>query len=289
MNNAIEIDSVTKTYSNFRLRDIDLALPEHSILGLIGQNGAGKTTLFLSILNLIRRDSGSVRLPGFAEDISCEKIRRFIGYVPEKPVFYEWMTVAAALRFTSRFFAGWDRRRCERLTDRWALDPRKPIRHLSLGMKRKLSLIQALAIKPRLLILDEPTSGLDPLVKFQLLHELKRLVEEGETHAIMISSHNLDEVERLVDSIAVLKCGDLQVHEPKDRFFRAWRKIEFVPPAFAGKRPALMEKAHFVGGGRAMIVTREETGPMMRRLEQLGASALEIDRPSLQEIFLEVS
>ncbi len=289
METAIEISSVTKTYADFRLEDVSLALPVGSILGLIGQNGAGKTTLFKCVLNLIRRDSGRVRLPGVETDLSSEKIRRFVGYMPERIVFYEWMTVGAALRFTSRFYDNWDVGRCRNLLERYELDPSKKIRDLSWGMRRKLSLLQAAAMRPRVLILDEPTSGLDPVMRFNFLQDLRRIIDSGETDAVLISSHNLDEVERAADRIAVLRRGALQFHEPKRRFLDAWIKVEFVPPPGMANMSDLGGVVRRVGPGRAMIVTREDIGFLTRRLSLLGAGGIEVGRPSLQDIFLNVA
>jgi ABC-2 type transport system ATP-binding protein len=289
MNPAIEIDSISKSYGSFRLQDINLTIPVGGILGLIGQNGAGKTTLFKCILNLIRRDSGSLRLPGVAQDLSSEKIRRLVGYVPERLAFYEWMTVDAALRFTSHFYENWDDGCCRHLMARYALEPGKQISRLSMGMRKKLGLLQALAIRPRLLILDEPTSGLDPAMKFHLLQDLRRIIDTGATEAILISSHNLDEVERLVDSIAILRLGALQIHKPKDRFLETWRKVEFTPPPGVEWMRELKDRVHPIAAGRAMIVTDVETGFLTRRLALLGAGAIEVQHPSLQEIFLQVA
>jgi ABC-2 type transport system ATP-binding protein len=289
MTTAIEIVSMSKTYGDFKLQDVSFALAGHSILGLIGQNGAGKTTLFHCILDLVRRDDGRVCLPGHDRSLSRGILRCLLGYVPEKPIFYEWMTAAAALRFTSRFFASWDHVRCGELLRRWKLDADRPIYALSTGMRRKLSLIQALATRPRILFLDEPTSGLDPIMKFHFLQELRRLVDAGETEAIVISSHNLDEIERLVDSIAILKLGALQCHEPRQRFLSSWRKIEFVPPADANWRFEIRATVHSMSERRVMIVTNHNADAIAARLEALGATMIEVRPPSLQEIFLQVA
>ncbi|MBZ5496727.1 MAG: ABC transporter ATP-binding protein [Acidobacteriia bacterium] len=289
MNLAAEISSVSKFYGSFRLQDVNLAVPAGNILGLIGQNGAGKTTLFKCILNLIGRDSGSVRMPGIGQDISSEKIRGLVGYVPERLAFYEWMTVDAALRFTSKFYPNWDAGRCRDLMSRYELDSGKKIKELSMGMRKKLGLLQALAIQPRLLILDEPTSGLDPVMKFYFLQDLRHVIDTGATGAVMISSHNLDEVERLVDSIAILKLGVLRCHEPKRRFLEAWHKVEFTPPAEVDWVREFENTAHPIAANRAMFVTREETGYLTRKLALLGAGAIEVSRPNLQEIFLQVA
>jgi ABC-2 type transport system ATP-binding protein len=289
VNRAIEISAVSKSYVGFRLQELSLAVPAGSILGLIGKNGAGKTTLFQCILNLIHRNSGSVRLHGLDADVSGERIRLHLGYVPERLVFYEWMSVATALDFTSGFYGNWDSGRCRDLLCRYSLDPDKRIRALSAGMRKKLALIQALAIRPRALILDEPTVGLDPEMKFHFLRDVRALVDAGEIEAAIISSHNLDEVEQLVDAIAILKSGVLGLHESKCSFLESWRKVVFRPPTGSGWRSACPMPVHQLAADRYMIVTKGETASLTRTLGNLGAAAIEVLRPNLQEIFLQVA
>lgn len=270
------------------LQDVSLQIPKGVIVGLIGQNGAGKTTLFNCVLNLVSRDSGSISLPGLNHDTASENIRQFVGYLPERSTYYEWMTVGALLRFVSAFYRNWDREYCRNLLMRYDLEPRRRISELSMGMRRKLGMILALSHRPRILILDEPTSGLDPVMKFHFLHDLRRIVDSGETQAILISSHNLDEVERLVDHIAILRLGVLKCCESREKFLEGWKKVVFVPPVKLDWDHGFDEKIHLLRPDRAMIVCRRETGPLVRRLTTLGGRINEISRPNLEEIFLQL-
>ncbi len=289
MEAAIEISAVTKRYEHFTLQDVSLQVPVGGILGLIGRNGAGKTTLFNCVLNLVRKDCGSVCLPGVTGDISGEKIRRYIGYLPERLTFYEWMDVEALLRFISKFYERWDEKRCRSLMARFALEPNRKIREISLGMRKKLGLMIALSHHPRVLLLDEPTSGLDPVMKFHLLHDLREMVESGETQAILISSHNLDEVDRLVDQIAILRSGALRCCEPRCDLLKGWNKLVFLQPARPDWTETVREKIHTLGANQAMIVSREDIGIVVNRLTSMGGSIREIGRPSLEEVFLELA
>jgi len=286
---AIEISAVTKRYEHFKLQDVSLQIPKGTIVGLIEQNGAGKTTLFNCILNLVGRDSGSVRLPGLKQDTASEKIRRFVGYLPERLSYYEWMTVEALLRFASAFYENWDSEHCRNLMKRYELEPRRKVKELSMGMRKKLGLMLALAHRPWALILDEPTSGLDPVMKFHFLQDLRRNDDSGETEAILVSSHNLDEVERLVDRIAILRLGELQCRESREKFLEGRNKVVFVPPSRLDWTHGSNEKIHYLRSDRAMIVSRQETGPLVGRLTTLGGSISEISRPSLEEIFLQLA
>jgi len=289
MESAIEISAITKRYERFTLQDVSLQVRRGAIVGLIGQNGAGKTTLFNCVLNLVRKDSGSVRLPGVDHDTSSERIRRFIGYLPERLTFYEWMTVEALLRFVSKFYESWDGERCRCLLARYELEPGRKISELSMGMRKKLGLLLALSHRPKALILDEPTSGLDPVMKFHFLHDLRRVVESGETQAILISSHNLDDVERLVDRIAILRKGVLACCESRDEFLAGWSKVVFLPPTRSDWANGLKEKIHILSSDQAMIVSKGDALPVVRRMTSLGCNIREVGRPSLEEVFLELA
>ncbi len=289
MDVAIEISAITKKYEHFKLQDVSLQIPRGGIVGLIGQNGAGKTTLFNCVLNLVSKDAGSVRLPSVDQDVSSERIRRFVGYVPERLTFYEWMTVEALLRFASTFYGNWDRERCRNLVKRYALEPGRRIQELSMGMRKKLGLLLALAHRPWALILDEPTSGLDPVAKFHFLQDLRRIVESGETQAILISSHNLTDVERLVDRIAILRTGALRCYEPREKLLEGWHKVVFVPPARRDWANGIEDKIELLQPDRAMIVSREGSESLIGRVTHLGGTIREISRPSLEEVFLQMA
>ncbi len=148
MESALEISAITKRYEHFTLQDVSLQVPKGAIVGVIGQNGAGKTTLFNCVLNLVKKDCGSVRLPGVDCDTTKHEIRRFIGYLPERLIFYEWMTVGDMLGFASPFYQSWDGERCRCLIERYGLDPDRRIRELSMGTRKKLGLLLALAHRP---------------------------------------------------------------------------------------------------------------------------------------------
>jgi len=218
---AIAIDGLTKHYRDQKALDgLSLTVPEGAVFGLLGENGAGKTTTLQILLGLIRADAGSARVLGLDPAHDGLAIRRRIGYVPELPALYDWMTVAEMGWFASGFHpepvAGTGRyqARYAELTRGFGLPPKRKIKALSKGMRAKVSLSLALAADPRLLILDEPTSGLDTMVRREFLESMVDLAADGRT--VLLSSHQIAEVERVASHVALLHQGKLILAEPLD-------------------------------------------------------------------------
>lgn len=221
-NVAIETRGLTKAYGRVTaLRSLDLSVREHSIFGFLGPNGAGKSTTMKLLLGLSRPTSGSGRI--FGEDIETEdfEIRRRVGYLAQDPRYYGHMTARETLRFAARFFYSGPEKAIERrveeslvlvgLADR--ADRR--IRGFSGGERQRLGLAQAQINDPDLLILDEPAASLDPMGRRDVLEIMERLRDErGAT--IFYSTHILDDVQRVSDSVAVLQNGNLLAHAPID-------------------------------------------------------------------------
>lgn len=162
MGEGFQIIGLAKSYRGFALQAVSLSIPPGECVGLVGPNGAGKTTLIKCILGLVRRDSGRVLCDGKELDPNDPSIRRMIGYVPEEAIFYERMTVGRALEFYRSFYPTWDDKFCAELLRLFRLEPNKRVHDLSHGMRVKLSLLLAMAYRPKVYLLDEPTSGLDP-------------------------------------------------------------------------------------------------------------------------------
>lgn len=170
MNNAIEIKNLKKDYSpNFILGPIDLNISSGSIVGLIGENGVGKTTLIKLILNIIKKETGSIRI--FGKDLEEEEssIKEDIGVVLDKMFFPEILSPTDINLVMKDMYKNWDEELYFRYLDQFKLQKNKTIKNMSKGMQKKLEIATALAHKPKLLILDEATSGLDPVVRNEIL------------------------------------------------------------------------------------------------------------------------
>lgn len=225
MTNSIEIRGLNKSYPDFTLGEIDLTLPGGTIMGLIGENGAGKTTLMKCILNLVRRDSGSITLLGY-DNIREERLAKAeIGVVLDECFFHDTLRpkdVGAIL--APAFRDRWDSRLYADYLDKFQLPQGKLIKEFSRGMKMKLSLAAALAHRPKLLLLDEATAGLDPVVRDEILDEFLAFICDEE-HSILISSHITSDLEKVADYITYLHQGRIVLSDAKDTILEHYGRV----------------------------------------------------------------
>lgn len=201
--NPLVVDRLAVRLGSFHLKGASFTVEPGQITALLGHNGAGKTTILRLIMGLVRKDAGTVSIGGLTSET---EIKRRVGFVPEEASFYERMTVSGLLEFTSRFYPGWNPALCARLLDALSVDPRQRLGTLSKGVRMKVSLVAALAHRPEVLLLDEPTSGLDPRSRAVFLTLLRAIaVEEG--CAVLLATHNLNEVERTAARIVIVERG----------------------------------------------------------------------------------
>ena len=218
--NAIELQNVTKRYKGFTLDHVSFAVPEGTIVGLVGENGAGKTTIIRTIMGACNPSEGSVTLLGAAGgEGSCSKafaeVKQDVGVVLDEgdlPYFKG--------KYLERMFAGiykdWDKEQFYSFAKRFDIPRNTTVQKLSRGTKMKLAIACALSHHAKLLVLDEPTGGLDPLVRDQIIDVLMDFTRDS-SHSILISSHIVSDLEKLCDYIAYVHGGTLQFFEEKDR------------------------------------------------------------------------
>jgi ABC-2 type transport system ATP-binding protein len=217
---TIQISNLRKSYgSSVAVDDFSLNIPDGSVFGLLGPNGAGKTTTFKCMLGLARPQSGVVLFDG--KPLAPEAFER-IAYVPERNVLYEWMTVAEHVEMNRRAFKNFDPARSAALLAQFGIDARKRVRTLSKGMRTGVMVALAFARNAEILILDEPTSGLDPVNQ---RHVLSLIINEAARgHSVIFSSHQIGQVERAAEHIAVVDRGRLVLEGLVDDL-KADRKI----------------------------------------------------------------
>jgi ABC-2 type transport system ATP-binding protein len=233
MDPVIQMTDLDKWFRSRRaVNQLTLSVPQGSIFALLGDNGAGKTTTIRMLTGLLRPDGGRASILGQDCWRAAAKLRRRVGYMPERPKYYDWMTVDEIGWFSAGFHAAAYLPRYRELTQRFRLDPRARLSRLSKGEYAKVGLSLALALDPEVLILDEPTSGLDLLVRRDFLASMVDLAGEGRT--ILISSHQVAEVERVASHVAFLDKGKLlyssSMEELKRRIVRVRLRFETHPP-----------------------------------------------------------
>ncbi len=215
---VIQTQGLSKAYKGFTaLKSLDISVPQHSIFGFLGPNGAGKTTTMKLLLGLIRPTAGSGRV--FDMDITTHsvEVRARVGYLPQDPRFYEHMTARQTLDFTARFFfKGPDARIKERVEETLELvglqdKAERPVKTFSGGERQRLGIAQAQVNYPDLLILDEPAASLDPLGRRDVLEVMEKLRKHT---TIFYSTHILDDVQHVSDTVAILNRGELAAYGP---------------------------------------------------------------------------
>ena len=219
--NALEIRGLTKDYGAFCLRNLNLTLPSGCILGLIGENGAGKSTTIKLILDMIRKDEGTVTILGQDNQKNLRDLKQDIGVVLDEVGIPECLTSLQVGKIMAGTFTRWEDGLYREYLRRFSLPEKKPFKELSKGMKMKLGLAVALSHHPKLLILDEATAGLDPVVREEILDILTDFTRD-ESHSVLISSHIVSDLEKICDHIAILHQGQLLLCEEKDRLLETY-------------------------------------------------------------------
>ncbi|MCR4779415.1 MAG: ABC transporter ATP-binding protein [Lachnospiraceae bacterium] len=215
MENAVEITNLTKSYGKNRgVIDVSLKVKTGDIFGFIGPNGAGKSTTIRSMLGFLKYDAGSIKILGMDSVKDHEKILKEVGYMPSEAWFYDTMKVSEVIKYAADVRGLDCSAEAEKLCKKLKLDTSKKIKQLSLGNRKKVSIVCAMQHKPKLFIFDEPTSGLDPLIQKNFFELINEYVNEGAT--CILSTHVLSEVNRYCKNAAIMREGRLTMLESSD-------------------------------------------------------------------------
>jgi ABC-2 type transport system ATP-binding protein len=287
---VIDITDLTKFYGKDRgIEHIDLEIAEGEIFGFIGPNGAGKSTTIRLLLNMIFPSGGSARILGMDVIRDTKKIKRLTGYIPSDANTYTSMDVHGFLRYIDRFNQeGIGDQRIAELCREFDLDPDRKISDLSLGNRKKVSIVQSMLHSPRLLIADEPTTGLDPLMQsrfFELLHSENR---RGMT--IFYSSHILSEVQMICKRIAIIKEGKIiKVEDIENLRKKQLKKISIESEIALDEGdlpdPGMVSKFS-MNGDRVTFMYSGDINGLIGFLAIRKITNLVIEEPSLEEIFM---
>lgn len=288
MEPVIRLDKVTKRFgANTALSEVSLEVPPGVVFALLGENGAGKTTAIRILLGLIEANSGRADVLGLSSATRGREIRRRVGYVPEQPTLYDWMTVTEIGWFTAGFYGDGFLPRYLELATQFGLPQRRRLKALSKGMRAKVSLSLAMAHDPELLVLDEPTSGLDTMVRREFLESMVDRAAAGKT--VLLSSHQIGEVERVADTVAIIRRGELMLLERLDQLKDRTRELTLTLADDAAELPEL--PLGVLSQRRRQrqwqVLVQDATEEDLAALRGHPAvRAIEVRPPSLEEIFV---
>ena len=221
MNNVLEINNITKDYKKFKIDNISFNLPKGYIMGFLGANGAGKTTTIKLILNMIKRDSGEIKVFGLDNIREEERIKEQIGVVFDECYYLEDWTLNDVEKAVSMFYKNWNSSIYEKYLKEFNLARDKKVKDLSRGMRMKLMIAVAFSHEAKLLILDEPTSGLDPVARDEFLDILRDYIEDEEK-SVIFSSHITSDIEKIADYITYINNGKIIFTGEKDEFLEKY-------------------------------------------------------------------
>ncbi len=290
MSVAIHVQHVSKKFGRRTVLDgVSFEVPVGCVFALLGENGAGKSTLIRGLLGFHQFASGRVQVLGKDPVKETMELRRLVGYVSDQPGLYEWMTVAEAGWYASGFYAAGYMDRFSQLAIDFHLPLDGQIRDLSKGMRAKVALSLAMSFDPQLLVLDEPTSGLDPQVRRAFLESMVDRAASGQT--VFLSSHQIQEVERVADYVAILHEGKLQVVAKLDDL-----KAEVTMISYSMRDPLLAAPIEFAPeevlqrsqSGRSFQLLVREFKPEMQEILLRDPNLFDFKavRPNLEELYL---
>lgn len=279
LNKILEINNVSKHYKDFSLKNINISLDRGFVMGFIGPNGAGKSTTIRLIMNLIKKDSGEIKIFGFDHIKDELQIKEKIGFVYDENHFYEELTVKEMKNIIRPFYKNWDENAFLTYVKKFGLPLNKQIKQLSKGMKMKFSLAIALSHHAELLIMDEPTSGLDPLIRSELLHILRSLMED-ENKAIFFSTHITSDLEKIADYITIINNGEIILSKPMDELLEQYAIVkgnkEFLETA---------TNLSFIGVEQNKFGFKGLYNDKKELLDRFGNQVM-IEKPTLEDILL---
>ncbi|MBR5093873.1 MAG: ABC transporter ATP-binding protein [Oscillospiraceae bacterium] len=281
----IRVRSLVKTFDGLRALDgLDMTVPKGAVYGLVGPNGAGKSTLIRHLAGIYRQDSGTVEVDGepVYENVAA---KGRIAYIPDEVFYYTQATIRDMMRLYRDLYPRFDAERFEKLAEAFPLDRKRPIRKLSKGQQKQAAFWLAISLRPDLLVLDEPVDGLDPVMRRQVWSLLlSDVAEQGTT--VLVSSHNLRELEDVCDHVGILDHGRLLLERSLSELQEGLVKVQLALPDGA-ELPAGLEIVHQTVTGRLhQLILRGKSDQIAARLQTAGPLFLDLLPLSLEEIFI---
>ncbi len=277
MNELLSVRGLTKNFDRFSLQELSFSLPEGCITGFIGANGAGKTTTLRTILDLIHKDSGDVRIFGLDMSTDARAIKDRIGVVLDGGGFYDELSLSEMKRIIAPAYSHWSDEDFQRWLDHFRLDPHQKIATLSRGMRMKFALALAMSHGAELLIMDEPTSGLDPKIRRQLLRTLSTFMENG-GKGVFFSTHITSDLDKIADFLVMIDDGQIIFQEDKDTLLDSHRILKGDSAALtADTRPLFLSLEETAYGFTGLTYAPEALDAFPDAL---------VERPTVEDIML---
>ena len=288
MSTVFELKNVAKQFGrHVALNNVSLKGESGTVVALLGENGAGKTTALRILLGLLEPDSGAARVFGLDSWLHGQEIRRRTGYVPDRPALYEWMTVDEIGWYCGGFYDRSYVDNYRKMVSEFGLPLKKRISTMSRGMKAKVGLALSISHNPELLILDEPTSGLDPIVRREFLESMVDVAATDRT--VLLSSHQIPEVERIADIVCIVKQGQFQIIERLDELKSSLSEITVNLPNGATDIPTppgvLIHQMQTERQWR-LLVRHARDSEIEEFRRGVNVSSIELKQPTLEDIYV---
>lgn len=277
----LEVCNLTKTFGNFKaLDDLTMTVPKGAVYGLVGPNGAGKSTAIRHITGVYRPDSGEILMEG-APVYENPELKQRIGYIPDDIFFFPSATIEDMCSFYRGIYPQFDMDLYERLFEVFNLPKKTPIRRFSKGMQKQAAFHLSICTRPDLLILDEPVDGLDPVMRRQVWSLLLSDVAQRET-TVLISSHNLRELEDICDHVGIMDRGKMLLERSLEDMQGSTVKLQIV-----GDAPQELEVLHESSSGRLKtLVVRGSAEEVSAKVQVTNPAYFDVLPLSLEEIFI---
>lgn len=279
MSTVLEVKNLEKSYDDFHLNKLNFKLEKGYVMGFIGPNGAGKSTTIKLIMNLIKKDSGSISVFGMNSVKDEKSIKEKIGFVYDENVFYGMLTIKEMKNIVSVFYSKWDENKFQQYIRHFELNPNKPIDKLSKGMKIKFALALALSHGAELIIMDEPTSGLDPAFRSELMDILYNIIQDEEM-SIFFSTHITTDLEKIADYITFINKGNMIFSEAKDEVLERYAIVKGASKLLdSDTRREFIGIRETASGFEALTDNKEKAKILFR-------DSCKIERASLEDIMV---
>ena len=273
--NSIELKGLYASIDDFKLKDINLVIEQGTIIGVLGKNGAGKSTLFKTILGTYLKDKGELYINNKTYETDELNIRRELVLIHDTNNLNPYTKGKRLLKYHKAYFPDFDETYLKQQAEKMNVSLNTRIQKLSLGMQKKLLLLMGLARKPKVLLLDEPFIGIDPIDKKHMVREIQTYMED-ETNTVIISSHYVEDLEKIADYIAIIDQGELKLFQDKESLLSSYVLIS-------------LEKDNPLKEGLLYpFESFDEITGLMLKAEATRAN-LTYQIPTLEDIFIQIS